>query len=87
MKQKIVTEEAGKASELADAYFGDIYYRYRDGEQADVIYRLKDSFIRLVDLLEEAAEGEELLSNQAFRIEMAVDTSHPEQSLMRIWVC
>lgn len=72
-RQEIVTEEAGKASELVDAYFGDIYYRYRDGEQADVIYRLKDSFTRLVDLLEEAAEGEELLSNQVFRIEMAVD--------------
>lgn len=71
--QGTVPEEGGRASEMVDSYFGDIYYRYRDGEQANVIYRLKDSFTRLVDLLEEAAEEEELLSNQVARIETAVD--------------
>lgn len=56
-----------------DVYFGDIYYRYRNGEQADVTYRLRESFRRLLELLEDLASGAGAADEQVRRIGQAAD--------------
>lgn len=59
--------------DMIDVYFGDIYYRYRDGGQADIIYRLKESFRRLLMLLEDLTLSEGFTEEQVRRIEQAAD--------------
>lgn len=60
-------------SDKIDVYFGDIYYRYCNGEQADIIYRLQESFRKLLLLLEELTVSEAFTPEQVRRIEQAAD--------------
>lgn len=67
------TVQSADINDKIDVYFGDIYYRYRNGEQADVTYRLRESFRRLLELVEDFAISDGVVDDQVRRIRQAAD--------------